>query len=66
MPKRPNIKYPEKIEWGREAIDAALSCMYSPKTYKAQKNVLLNMKDALEAAWNVQRKEILKEDNNER
>jgi outer membrane lipopolysaccharide assembly protein LptE/RlpB len=43
-----------EIEWTKEAIEAALACMYSPKTTKTQKVNYINMRDALNAAWREQ------------
>lgn len=43
-----------KVEWTREAVEAALACMYSPKTTKACKVSYINMRDALDAALKTQ------------
>lgn len=37
-----------KIEWSDEAIEAALNCMWSPKTTKGQKLYRENMRLALD------------------
>ena len=44
----------QKVEWTKAAIEAALACMYSPKTTKTQKVNYINMRDALNAAWQEQ------------
>ena len=43
-----------EIEWTKEAIEAALACMYSPKTTKACKVSYINMRDALSAGVKTQ------------
>lgn len=47
QPRRPTLR---EIEWSDEAIEAALNCMWSPKTTKGQKLYRENMRLALRAA----------------
>lgn len=54
QPRRPTV---HEVAWTAEAIEAALNCMWSPKTTKGQKSYRQNMKLALNAAWKEQFKD---------
>lgn len=42
------------MQWRKEAIQAALDCMYRPKSVRWQKLYMENMRLALDAAFSLQ------------